>query len=171
MINTAELDIIDDVLAVEQTEAWKIKDDCTADWTLKKIANEKKELDRLTDTIDQQIEQLEARKTSLVGQFEISTGFLKGKLHEYFETVEKKETTTQLSYKLPSGSLVFRKSSIKYERNDEQIIEYLAKNKGQEFLTHKIGVNWADLKKSELDLEKIDGVTKVETVPEFTIKI
>ena len=95
----------------------------------------------------------------------------------YFETVPSKETKTQKSYKLLSGTLVFKKPSQKINHDDEKLLEFLD---GTEFIKVKKSIDWAEYKKvlTISDSEVIDSETgeiveacTVEDVPaSFTIK-
>lgn len=155
---------------VEQgKEPFRVLDDKTADWCIKIIKQEEAETERLIDTINQEIDILKAKKERLQSQLQSKTGFLKGKLAEYFDTVEKKELKTQLKYMLPSGSLCYIKPTVKYEHNDEQILQYLRDNDKFEYIQVEHKLKWAELKKNE-DITKIDGVTAVEQSARFEVR-
>ena len=155
---------------VEQgKEPFRVLDDKTADWCIKIIKQEESETERLLKTIDEEIDILEAKKKRLQSQLQSKTGFLKGKLAEYFDTVEKKELKTQLKYTLPSGSLVFVKPSVRYDRDNDRILNWLTENNKYEYIKTNPTVDWAELKKNE-DITKIDGVTAVEQPARFEVR-
>lgn len=155
---------------VEQgKEPFRVLDDKTADWCVKIIKKEEAETDRLIDTINQEIDILKAKKERLQSQLQSKTGFLKGKLAEYFDTVEKKELKTQLKYTLPSGSLVFVKPSVRYDRDNEKILNWLTENNKYEYIKTNPTIDWAELKKNE-DIENIDGVTVVPVEARFEVR-
>lgn len=155
---------------VEQgKEPFRVLDDKTADWCIKIIKQEEAETERLIDTINQEIDILKAKKERLQNQLQSKTGFLKGKLAEYFDIVEKKELKTQLKYTLPSGSLVFVKPSISYERDNEKILNWLTENNKYEYIKTNPSVDWSSLKANE-DITKIDGVTPVEQPAKFEVR-
>lgn len=155
---------------VEQgKEPFKITNDALADWTVKIIKQEETETERLIETINQEIDILKAKKERLVSQLQSKTGFLKGKLAEYFDTVEKKELKTQLKYTLPSGSLIFVKPSISYERDNEKILNWLTENNKYEYIKTNPSVDWSSLKANE-DITKIDGVTAVPVEARFEVR-
>lgn len=155
---------------VEQgKEPFRVDCDSKADWCIKIIKQEEAETERLLKTIDEEIDILEAKKERLQSQLQSKTGFLKGKLAEYFDTVEKKELKTQLKYTLPSGSLVFVKPSIRYERDNEKILNWLTENNKYEYIKTNPTVDWSSLKANE-DITKIDGVTLVEQPARFEVR-
>ena len=103
-----------------------INSDVIANWAIKKIKEEQTEHDRLVDIAKAEIEELNRMIGNLDKALESKTGFLKGKLYEFFTKVEHRETKTQESYKLLDGSLVFKKPSQKLVKsNDEALTAYL----------------------------------------------
>ena len=128
----------------EEKQEFSITDDLKAEWAVKIIKQEEAETQRLIDTIDQEIELLKVKKEQLQEQLANKTGFLKSKLADYFETVEKKELKTCFKYKLPSADLVFVKPTVKYERDNDKIISWLTENNKFDYIkkqdTIQIGI-------------------------------
>ena len=160
---------LDDICSEEQKEEFKILDDRTADWALKIIQKERQEVERLTKTIDEEIEMLKLKKQRIQDSLDNKIGFLQGKLFEYFQTVDKKDLKTQFKYRLPSGDLILNKTKYKYERDDEKIVQWLIDNKKDEFIKMSASVDWAELKKTDF-VDEIDGVTKLEIPMNFEVK-
>lgn len=152
-----------------EKEPFKVDCDSKADWCIKIIKQEEAETERLIDTINQEIDILKAKKERLQSQLQSKTGFLKGKLAEYFDTVEKKELKTQLKYILPSGSLVFVKPSVRYDRDNEKILNWLTENNKYEYIKTNPTVDWSSLKANE-DITKIDGVTAIPVEARFEVR-
>ena len=158
-----------------------ISDDYTADWALKKIAEERKEVERLKALAEQQIEEIEMKIKHLEETTERKTAFLRGCLAQYFETVPHKATKTQETYKLLSGSLVFKLPSQKMVKDDEKLLEYFKQNNMNEYIKTKETPAWAEFKKnlSIVDDKVIDTstgevveVVKVEEISgSFDVKI
>ena len=153
----------------EEKQEFVIDTDAKADWCLKKIQEERKEVERLTKTIEEEIEFLKLKKQKIEEGLDGKISFLQGKLFEYFRTVESKELKTCYKYKLPSGELVYNKESVKYERDDDKIIDWLANNGKGDYIKHKLLVDWAELKKTEF-VDEIDGVTKINVPMTFVVK-
>lgn len=159
---------IEDITDAEKQE-FTVDSDSKADWCCKIIKQEEAETERLTKTIDEEIEMLKAKKERLQEQLLNKTAFLKGKLAQYFETVEKKELKTCLKYKLPSADLVFVKPAVQYERDNDKILSWLTEHSKYEYIKTNPQVDWAELKKTDF-FEEIDGITKVMTVAKFEVK-
>ena len=125
---------------------------------MKLIAEERADLDRKAEEIEKRLES--------------DTRYFKSQLFAYFQTVEKKETKTQQSYKLLSGSLVYKKPSQKMVPNKEKLLDYCKTNNMPEFVKVKEDFDWATYKK---ECEIVDGhVVNVQTgdlLPEDLITI
>lgn len=168
---------------MENNEAFVVRDDKSADWALARIAEAEAERDRLIDLANAKISDLNEDIESFKRRCNNETAYLKSLLYEYFLTVKSKNTKTQSSYKLISGTLVFKKPSVKIVHNDEKLLEYLKANDGTEFIKVKESVDWAGFKSiltisdneeiidSELGVIIPKDVCDLEEVPgEFKIK-
>ena len=155
----------------QEKEEFTIDSDLRADWALKIIHKEQADNDRLVKTIEEEIEILELKKKRIKDSLENKIGFLKGKLHEYFNNggIKPRELKTCYKYNLPSGELVLNKATIKYERNDEKVIQWLTDNNKMEFIKVKPSVDWAELKKTDF-IDEIDGITRLEVPMNFEVK-
>lgn len=161
----------------ELNESFSIKNDNTADWAIRTIKEEEAERDRLIEIAKNQINELNCQIEQLNDKCENKTKFLKGHLQMYFGTVPHKETKTQETYKLLSGSLIFKKPSTKIIHDDEKLIKLLD---GTEFVETKKSLRWGEYKKNLVinDNNVIDSNTgevidacTVEDVPaSFDIK-
>jgi phage host-nuclease inhibitor protein Gam len=157
---------IDDIQ--QGNQGFIIDSDSKADWACKVIKSEQAETERLINAIDEEIEMLEEKKKYYTEQCCNKTAFLKNKLANYFETVEKKELKTCYKYKLPSADLVFMKPSVRYERDNDKILSWLTEHSKFEFIKTNPSVDWAELKKTDF-FKDIDGITEVMTDAEFKI--
>lgn len=160
---------LEDICKEEEKEKFAIQDDGTANWAISCIKEDEKEFERLCNGIDEQIEMLKNKKEQLQKQLNNKTAFLKGKLADYFDKVDKKELKTCYKYKLANGELVFNKPTVKYERDDEKILKYLIDNNKFEYVKVRHSVDWSSLKANE-DITKIDGVTAVEQPARFEVR-
>ena len=68
-------------------------------------------------------------------------------LRAYFEMVPKKQTKTQQSYQLPSGTLVLKKQEPKFDQDDEKLVPWLKANKMEAMVKVKESSDWKELKK------------------------
>lgn len=125
-------------------DTFRIENDKTADWAITQIHEMEDERDRLIALAEDQIEDLKNRIEELKAKCDNDTKFLKSCLAMYFETVPSKETKTQKSYKLLSGTLVFKKPSVKINYDDDKLLEFLD---GTEFVETKKSLKWGEYKK------------------------
>lgn len=164
----------------EEGKEFKIDNDKKADWALNIIDEERKEAERLKELAKQQIEEIEMKIKYIEEKSERKTAFLKSCLAQYFETVPHKATKTQETYKLLSGSLVFKLPSQKMVKDDEKLLEYFKQNNMNEYIKTKETPAWNEFKKnlSIVDDKVIDtstgevvDVVKVEeTAGSFEVK-
>lgn len=164
-------------------ETFKITDDKSADWAIRQIHEAEDERDRLVSLAEEQIIDLNDRINELKLKCDRDTAYLRSCLIDYFQTVKPKETKTQKSYKLISGTLVFKKPSTKITHDDAKLLEYLENNDGNDFIKLKKSVDWASFKEqltisddgevidTELGTVIPNEVCAVEDVPaSFNIK-
>lgn len=151
----------------EKAKDYTIKDDASADWAIKIIKKEEATAERLVATIEQEISMLKTKAQRI--KENATCGFLKKILCDYYETLPaeaKKLSKTQISYKLPSGSLVFKPESEDIIRDEEAIITALAQNDKTEFIKTKLSLDWAALKPLvefrtevlDLNMDIVDGI-------------
>ena len=159
---------LEDIQENEKQE-FIVNTDVKADWCLRKIQEEKNENARLIKIIDDEISLLQLKKQKIADSLENKISYLQGKLFEYFQTVEARELKSCYKYKLPSGELVYNKETVKYERDEAKIIQWLTDNNKMEFIKVKPSVDWAELKKTDF-VDKIDGITKLEVPMNFEVK-
>lgn len=177
------LDLIDEFLDVqeEEKEVWKVEDDSQADWALDKIREAQAEYKRFEMVVNDKIEQLRAALDKEKESMERETSFFESKLCEYFETVPKKATKTQETYKLPSGRLVKKYKQPKIERDEEKLAKWLENNDLKKLVKIKKTADWATLKK-ETEIvgdkviykatgEVVEGVEAIEQSPEFKVEV
>jgi len=165
----------------QQREVWEITDDGKADWALDKIREAQAEYKRLEIAVNNKIEQLQEALEKEKESMERETGFFQSKLAQYFETVPKKKTKTQETYKLPSGRLVKKFKNPKIVRDDEKLVEWLERSGMTDLVKIKKSADWATLKKetevvgervvSKHTGEVIEGVAAIEQAPEFKVEV
>lgn len=174
------IELFDTDVDVPET-VFTIDSDSMADWALKKIADEKAEFERIDAIAAEQIAELTAKREDLKRKYENKTGFLKGRLAAYFETVPHKETKTQETYNLLSGKLVKKKASVKLKADNDKLLAYMRINGLGAFIKTEEKPAWGDYKKRldtvdgmVVDTETgivVDGVVAEEIPAEFTVKL
>lgn len=130
------------------SEEFKIDNDKAADWALVQIRDAEDERDRLIALAQEKIQALTTQIKDIEEKCNNDTKYLRSCLASYFETVKPStDTKTQKTYKLLSGSLIFKKPSFKITHNDEALIKYLKENDGVDYIKVKESVDWAGYKK------------------------
>ena len=148
-------------------EEWTIRDDRAAEWAIEKIRAAREERDRLIGLAELKIAELEEKKQRLRDRCDMETGWLQGKLAEYFDTVPHKATKTTESYSLLTGKLKLKKGGRVMKATDE-LTAYLKAN-APEYL--KMSPKWGEFKKrlTITDAGAVDSETG-EVVPGVEIE-
>lgn len=150
------------------------------DWAIEQIIDEQKRFELYEQAINGKIEKL---KCELVNEKEASghrTSWLRFKLGEYLQRddVPAKDTKTQLSLKMPSGTIKYIKSKSEFIKDDDVLLKFCKEN-NSEFIKTKESVNWKDFKTTlnivgndvfNADGVIVDGVTIEDTVPKVEVK-
>ena len=161
--------------------AWRITDDGCADWAVRKIAEEKAELDRIKRLADEQIQKIEEKVAAAERRFQNGTGFLTGKLAEYFQTVPHKTTKTKHSYRLLSGTLTLKLGGTQLKQNDDKLLDYLKASGNGDMIQTVEKPKWGEFKKrlqivgaSVVDSttgEIVEGVEIISKPDTFTVDV
>lgn len=104
----------------EVKEEFIVDNDRKAEYCMKKIKAAQDEHDRLMELVKIEREELNKKAEEIEKHLESETGYLKSLLWKYFEKVDSKETKTQRSYKLLSGSLVYKKPQTKIVKGTDE---------------------------------------------------
>src|SRR5690625_2606479 len=86
-----------------EDEGFRVTDDGKADWAVRKIAENKQEIDRIKDFAKERIEQIKRWEESETESLENNIDFLESLLHEYLHETKQKRI------KLPSGNVGLRR--------------------------------------------------------------
>jgi len=162
------------------TPEFTIDNDKLAEWALKKIREEKEEFERIKALAEEIIAEANFKIEQARKRYEANSAFLTGKLAEYFEKVPKKATKTQETYRLLSGNLIRKFATVKPTPDKEKLTQWLKANGYTEYIKTIEEPIWGEFKKlisTEGNLpiikdtgEIVEGVTLVETPPEFKIR-
>lgn len=174
------LNLINEVTGQGEQDGFTVNSDKAAEWAVKKIAEEKKELQRTTMLIDSMIAEYQFKKQQAEEQFDKNTSWLKNQLQQYFETIETKKTKTQATYKLPSATLKKKFGGQDFKRDEESLLSWLKSNNRNELVKVKESPDWATLKKEitvvngnvvTTDGEIVGGVSIIDKPDTFEIEI
>lgn len=177
------MNIIDESLNVEEKETWKVQDDLSADWCLDKIREAEAEYNRFEMVAKSKIAQVQDALQREQNRMNDTTSFFKSKLREYLENVKAKETKTQKTYSLPSGTLKLKKSKIDFDYNKDLLLEEAKKSQMTDLIKIKEEFNWSEFKK-KLDINgtkivnketgeivEMNGLKLTEKAEEFKVEV
>ena len=136
-----------------EIERFVIDNDVKADWALRKIQEIDAECERMNAVRRERIETLKRAIEAEEERRDHSKLNLCGMLQEYFASVPARETKTQWTYKLPSGSLVMKKASTSYVHDDEKLTAWLEGAKMTDYLKVTTSPRWGEFKKHLIALE------------------
>lgn len=140
--------VIDEQLNIneEQKESWRVKDDLMANWVLQKMQLLEEKYKGYEDVVNESIAALEDSLNKEFDRYDNERSFFLSKLQEYFETVDAKETKTQMTYKLPSGTLKVKKEQPVIEKDDAALLQLLKKEYPELVKVREVP-DWAEFKK------------------------
>lgn len=164
----------------EHKETFVVDDDKKAEWALLKIKELLLDTQRYIEVCDAMIEEYEQKKKEAIEKYDQDSAYFKHQLAQYFETVDKKKTKTQETYKLPSGVLRRKYPAPQFKRNDKELVEWLKASGKEDLIKVNESADWANLKKSiqvqgdmvvTEDGEIVEGVEVIERPPTFVVEV
>lgn len=158
-----------------EDEGFRVTDDGKADWAVRKIAEHKKEVDRIKDFAKEQIEQIKRWQENEIESLENNIHFLESLLQEYLYNTEQRHII------LPSGNVRIHRQQPKWVYNDSLVLDALEKTQMDEFIRIKKEVNKAELRKhvevvngkavNRETGEIIDGIEIVERGETVSVRV
>ena len=149
--------------------------------SIRKIAEERSEYNRLKELADQQKAAIEEKVEAARRRMENGTAFLTSCLADFFNTVPHKTTKTTEKYRLLSGTLTLKKGTVKATVDDSKLVPWLRENGYGDLVKVEESAKWGELKKllaytGEIATiqstgEIVEGVTAYETPATFTVDI
>lgn len=182
MINEQALSFFEELEQMGEDDSFKIDDDNKAEWALERIRELTEDSNRLLKIVAAKREELDLQEKQIKDRLDGQTKYLKGLLEGYFRSgLKTKETKTQSSYKLLSGTLVMKKPAWGYLKDEKAIIQGLHDLGKEEYVETVEKLKWADFKKTLVfdndtvyDPETgmmIDGITAIQEPEHFEVKL
>lgn len=139
--------IIDSTIEeLEENNDFVIDTDEKAEWAIKKIAEERAETQRYISVCEDAIKTYRDKIEKAKSDLDNKTSYLTHQLRLYMDTVKAKESKTQKTYKLPSGTLKVKYQKPEYKRDEEKLTEFLKKNY-TDYVETIYKPKWAEFKK------------------------
>lgn len=142
-------EVSEDIATQKFSEDFRLRDDLQADKFVQEEATRQRDLKRLLALCDQEIEELKLKRESILADIE-KDSFYKTQLMIYLENAPKefkKETKTQVSYKLLSGTIVKKKGGLQAVRDNDALLSW-AKETDADLVRIKEEADWAKIKKN-----------------------
>lgn len=145
----------------EAGSRFRINDDHTADWAMRKIVELEADTAFWKGHYADQAAKIERKNNAGIELMKLF-------LQDYFDSVPHRQTKTQEFYTLPAGKIGVKAVAPSYERDDAALLPWV-KESHAELVQVKESVNWAELKKrlAITDGQAVDAETG-EIVPGVT---
>ena len=177
--------LADDYLNIneENKEAWRIKNDLSAEFALDKIREMQAEYNRFEMVALAKTEQIRAKLESERSKMTNGTEFFECKLREYFETVKTRDTKTLKKYSLPSGNLRLTKAKTTFECDKNKTLADAKKKGLNDYIKQTESFQWGEFKrlldvkgdkivnKDTGEIVELDGLSTVEKQAEFKVEV
>lgn len=163
-----------------EKEAFTVKDDSSANWTLRKIKHANDRIEQNNSLAQAEIEKIERWNQQENEQAQYSIEYFEGLLAEY-AMKKKAEHPNFKTLKLPNGKISFRKRQPKWEYDSEKVVQALEKAELNDFIRVTKAPSKAEIKKafSVVDDkvintetgEVIEGITVREQEDSFNVVV
>ena len=163
---------------MNENEKFEINSDRKAEWALLKIREEEKESERYIKTCEAMIEQYQDEIKKEKENLENKTSFFKTLLAQYFDTVQRKITKTQETYRLPSATLRLKYQQPDIKKDNDKLLSFVKDLKFNKFIEKKETIKWGEFKKELIQKDDklmtkdgiiVDGIELIEKNYKFVI--
>lgn len=162
-----------------ESEKFKVTDESSANWALRKIAQMEKQIEANNELAVAEEEKIEAWRKSVNDTAQNSIDFFQSYLAEYAMSL-KKENPKFKTLKLPNGQLSFRKQQPKWDLDDEKVLKTLKETGNDDLIKVTEKPKIAEIKKAfkahgtkainPETGEVVEGITIVEQPEKFGVK-
>lgn len=196
-MGNTELYIIDQAIEdLEQDSTFVIDTDEKAEWSIKKIAEERAEANRIISVCQDAINRYQDIIFKAERDLDNRTSYLTHQLRLYIDSVKAKESKTQKTYKLPSGTLKVKYQKPQFKPDEEKLTEFLITSGHAKYVQTINKPMWGEFKKTtniqkdpivdeesgeligytpyyvvDADGNKVEGVEVVEREDKFEVEI
>lgn len=179
---TRDLDLERDLnnhLRNQKSEPFRVKDEKTADWALRKIREHEAHVAQVEEFAEAQVDEILAWAESATKSARDSIQYLSGLLEAYHRQLFAANPTLK-TIKLPAGEIQLRQQQPQYNRDNDRLLAWLKANR-PEFVRVAETPDWANVKQAftvhngrliDPDTgEVVDGVDVVEpAMPAFRVR-
>ena len=154
----------EEVIRDPEREDWMPTNDREAEWCISIIKKADAEYEKMQQHYQKQLETAKQEHDTTINRMH---GMLKHYLVQMREMGVTKQTKTQISYKLPSGTIKLKEGGTEYKRDQEAMLNWLKAEKLSAYIKTEVvqTAKWADLKKACKELP--DGSMVYEVTGEI----
>ena len=128
-------------------EAFKIDNDGSADWALRKIRQSQKRIAEIQRTAEEQIAMIEKWMLSEIAGEEKSVAYFTQLLDNYHRGLYEQDPKRYKTIKLPNGIIKRVKTQPTFERDEDKLLGWLEERQLEQFIDRKAKAKWGELKK------------------------
>ena len=160
-----------------ETERFEINDLEQSNWAFRKIKAQEDKIRELEDLAKKETERIKEWLENETKQYKDSISYFEGLLTSYY--VRQREVDPKFKLSTPYGKVTSRKEQPKFNRNDDEFLEWLKGNELNDFINIKETPNWGEFKK-HIEVkdglvvantgEIVEGVTAEERADSITVK-
>lgn len=159
---------------------FKVTDDSSANWALRKIKQHQEQIKENNALAQAEIDKIEAWNQQENDKAQQSIDYFQGLLAKY--AMDKREQDPKFkSLKLPNGNIGFRKKPKKWNYQDDVLLETLKQNQLTDFIRVKEQPDKSQIKKAfEVVGDKVinpetgevlEGITVEDQEEDFSVKV
>ena len=163
----------------QKSEPFRVKDEKTADWALRKIREHEAHVAQVEEFAEAQVDEILAWAESATKSARDSIQYLSGLLEAYHRQLFAANPTLK-TIKLPAGEIQLRQQQPQFNRDNDRLLAWLKAHR-PEFVRVEEAPDWANVKRTfavhngrlvDPDTgEVVDGVDVVEpTMPAFRVR-
>lgn len=152
-------EIINEILEEQFQPGFFIDTADRASWALEVLKRDKDKADEYVETCQKMMAVYQGKIDKMLEKTKNDANFLGTQLRFYFDGQKHETTKTQSKLVLPSGTLLLKKASPKYIRDETALVNWMCANGCGDFVKTILTPKWDELKKDT----KIVGKTVVQT--------
>lgn len=139
-------ELMEEFFETETKESFKIENDNSAEWAMVKIKEINAEANRFKMVCETFIHEYTSKLNKSNEKAANDRKYFEGLLEEYSQNVKMKETKSQATYKLPSGTIKRKFGTLEFIQDETPLVAWCKEN-APTLVKVKESADWAELKK------------------------
>jgi len=138
---------LQEFLDSEHKEGFRVTEDSSANWALRKIAQHKRKIEENNLLAEEEIHKIETWNKQVNDEAQQSIDYFQSLLAEYAEVI-RKENPKFKTLKLPSGRIRYKKQQPKWHYKDDEVVKALKDAGMTDYIKVKETPSKSDIKKA-----------------------